>query len=58
MTIDVDNSSSNLRFDPFLDRQLTKITRPDGQLIQYIYDPQIGRLDHISLPFNGQISCG
>ncbi|MDE3067536.1 MAG: DNRLRE domain-containing protein [Verrucomicrobiota bacterium] len=39
-----------------LDRQLTKITRPDGQLIQYIYDPQIGRLDHISLPFDEQIS--
>src|SRR5438445_1427134 len=38
-----------------LDRQLTKLTRPDGQLIEYIYEPQVGRWDHITLPFNEKV---
>jgi RHS repeat-associated protein len=33
-----------------LDRQLTAITRPDGQAIQYTYDPPSGRLTTVTVP--------
>jgi RHS repeat-associated protein len=33
-----------------LDRQLERILRPDGQTIQYTYDPTSGRLDAVTVP--------
>jgi RHS repeat-associated protein len=33
-----------------LDRQLERITRPDGQTIQYAYDPASGRLNTVTVP--------
>ncbi len=33
-----------------LDRQLEAITRPDGQTIQYAYDPASGRLNTVAVP--------
>lgn len=38
-----------------LDKQLTNVTRPDGLAIDFAYDAQIGRLDHVSLPLNERI---
>ncbi|MFC1602923.1 putative Ig domain-containing protein [Pseudomonadota bacterium] len=44
-------------YDYNLDKQLTKITRPDGQVIDYIYDQTKGRLNSMSVP-HGNYSYG
>lgn len=33
-----------------LDRQLTSITRPDGQVLNFVYDTTTGRLDRLTIP--------
>jgi len=37
-----------------LDKQLTKIVRPDSQVIDFIYNQDTGRLDRLSLPHGQQ----
>jgi len=52
----LDTGNNFTTYEYNLNQQLTRITRPDGLQIAYVYDPQIGWLDHVELPLGERIS--